>query len=435
MNREAALAKLLAGLFNTGELRLHLAAEPEGEELRGALPERGAPLQELAMEAATALARRGLLDVGFFERLAEARPRRTKEIVDVRTLWLRGADLEKNALWSEGRYRLLEPLGHGGFGFVWKALDTQTQRFVALKILHEQHATSRRIRQRFFRGASVLQQLSHTGVVKVCSAIEQEGLRYFYVMEFLGGVSLENFVKAGGHTRDELLELLFQAGDALAYVNERGLFHRDVKPANILITPQGQAKLLDFDLVTGDDFVTLTTTAQGTPTYMPPEAHTADKETQAYDVFGLARTFEFVLRGRERLVAEAGPDPTQSLEIPRAARTALRAGLHPDPTRRTQTVRGLCDALRGALLAPAKAAPSSPLLVTLAQVDGLSVGSDPPPVDPPGKPWFRSKRWVVVAPTVALMSVLAGLWIWRDEEPAANGDTPGPTREATRAAT
>lgn len=346
MTREAALTQLLGALFGAEELRTHLALEREGAALLAALPGEKASAAEHYATATLALQRHGFLDREFFDNLEHTRPGRVREIREVRGLWLHNSRLDRHESWAEGRYRLEAELGGGGFGLVWKAVDTRTGALVALKILLEHHTNDRRTRQRFFRGAAVLAELSHPAIVRVRSGVEQEGLRFYYVMDFLAGESLDTLVRR--RPRAEVLAYVLQVGDALAHIHERDLLHRDVKPSNILVTTKGQARLIDFDLVTGDTFTPMTTRALGTALYAPPEACASDSRTPAYDVYSLARTVEFVLRGREPTTAELA-DRVATLDASDPVKEVLCAALHPDPERRTRSVERFCEELQAVI--------------------------------------------------------------------------------------
>lgn len=340
----APLADLLRMLFDATELRIHLAREPDGITLVDTLPGNAASYEQLAHEAAVALVRRGLVGPEFFERLAAARPNRRDDIRRVCDAWFAGPQPVPRELWC-GRYRLDARVGDGGFGTVWRAVDEQTGQFVALKILHAFHHGNLRVRTRFFRGAQTLAGLSHPSIVRVLGASEA-GAHCFYAMEYVRGETLEVCVRERRYPTAILLDLVLKIGDALNHVHRHGLLHRDVKPSNILVSAPDLARLIDFDLVTGDDYVALTTEAIGTGLYMPPEAYTSDRKTGAYDVFSLARTVEFVLRGREPTAREL----TDVIELPASAevRAILRAALQPDPQRRIADMATFCAALRAA---------------------------------------------------------------------------------------
>ncbi len=340
------LAALLRALFDAHELRMHLAGEPDGAELLAALPGPMASLELLTHSTAEVLQRRGCAGREFFDRLESIRPQQRDTIRKVRQRWLAGTPLEPGALWAD-RYRLETPIGDGGIGCVWRALDEQTGQVVALKVLHQRHLDNLRIRQRFFRGAQTLAGLSHPAIVRVHGPAVEAGLHSFYVMEYIHGVTLDVCVRERRYPTAALVDMALQVGDALTHVHQRGLLHRDVKPTNILVTERTHVRLIDFDLVTGDDCVAMTTEAVGSGLYMPPEAHTSDPRTGAYDVYSLARTIEFILRGREPAVREL--DDVADINAAADVKAILRAALLADPQRRIAHMSTFCAALRAAL--------------------------------------------------------------------------------------
>lgn len=352
----ALLAELLLKLFDAGELHRHLAGEPDGASLVHALPGPTASPHELAYAASDALRRRGLAGRAFFERLEHVRPGQRDLIRKVRNQSHAGSAPGRGEVWGDGRYQLAEQIGDGFIGCVWRALDVQTGQLVALKILHPHHADNPLLRQRFFRGAHTLATLSHQSIVKVHGDAAAEGLHFYYAMEYVRGDTLDVCVRERRYPTHQLLAMTLQIGDALAHLHQRGLLHRDIKPTNIIITARQLAKLIDFDLVTGDEYIAMTTDALGTALYAPPEAHTADRKTTAYDVYSLARTLEFVLRGREPTVRELAA-AASDLDAPPLVRTVLAAALQPDPHRRTSDMASFCAALRQALAASPTSAP------------------------------------------------------------------------------
>src|SRR5436190_1764624 len=206
-------------------------------------------------------------------------------------------------------YKILEKVGEGGMGLVYKAWDTHLDRHVAIKMLPADRTSDPDRRRRFVQEAKTASALNHGNIVTIHDIFEEDGLEYI-VMEFVEGKTLRAMIPAGGMPVDEVSRLGMQIADALATAHAAGVIHRDLKPANILVTPQRRVMVVDFGLAKlteslpgeGSTTVTVDQTAAGvllgTVGYLSPEQLEGRPLDARSDLFALGIVLFEMLTGK-----------------------------------------------------------------------------------------------------------------------------------------
>jgi tRNA A-37 threonylcarbamoyl transferase component Bud32 len=236
---------------------------------------------------------------------------------------------------------IIELLGQGGMGAVYKARQKQLDRLVALKILPPEVGQTEAFAERFTREARSLARLSHPRIVSVYDfGHTDEGL-YYFIMEFIDGTDLRRVIQSGALSADEALAIVPQICEALQFAHEEGIVHRDVKPENILLDKKGRVKIADFGLAKLLDrpaaVYTLTQAGQrmGTPHYMAPEQieHPGQVDHRA-DIYSLGVVFYEMLTGELPLGRFAPPSQKVQVDV-RLDKVVLHS-LEKEPERRYQ---------------------------------------------------------------------------------------------------
>jgi eukaryotic-like serine/threonine-protein kinase len=263
------------------------------------------------------------------------------------------------------RYEVLELVGTGGMSSVYKAHDQLLERNVALKVLHPHYGDDTEFVERFRREARAVAQLSHPNIVTVIDRGESEG-HQFIVFELIEGENLKELVnRTGALPARRAVELVAAIADGLAFAHEQGLVHRDVKPQNVLLNGDGEAKVTDFGIARSLDVehgVTQTGTVLGTSNYLSPEQASGKQVTPATDVYSLGVVLYELLTAEvpfpgENFVAVAMKhlnDPVPDIlerrpDVPMRLVAAMEHALEKDPARRFSSMREFASELRACL--------------------------------------------------------------------------------------
>ncbi|WP_308258546.1 serine/threonine-protein kinase [Saccharothrix obliqua] len=327
-----------------------------------------------------------------------------------------------------GRYALLGELGRGGMGVVWRAQDNVIGRQVALKELHLPdgiaHEERRVLEERVLREARTAGRLNDPAVVTVFDVVVEQGTTYI-VMELVEAATLSAIITRGGPLPpDRVIAIAVQALSALDTAHQAGIVHRDVKPGNLMVQPNGRVKLTDFGIAQAVDDPRLTTSGSliGSPAYLSPERIHGHEASPASDLWALGATLCYAVEGANPYERTTTASTLHAImtEVPRLTRAtgvlaAVITGLlMPDPNAR------LTGPQARAMLESAAAQPTPP----------QGFAGPPPtaryPAPPVRKRWLRNL--VAVGAAVAAAGLFAAgiavdRWLFTDRPPAAMAET------------
>ncbi|BDI33296.1 hypothetical protein CCAX7_53470 [Capsulimonas corticalis] len=269
-----------------------------------------------------------------------------------------------------GPYELTREAGRGGAATVYEALDTKIGRRVAVKVVrmpsHLAVEERRDMAERLMREARAAGRLSHPSIVTLHDVGSEDDV-YYLVMEFLDGETLHQRLRRGPLPAADAARIAEQLASALGAVHAAGMLHRDIKPGNVMILPDGRIKLMDFGIARQLDETLLTQAGSfvGTPAYMSPEQCRGEDATAASDTWALGVLIYQMLAGHRPFEGATIPsvmyqvtheDPPPISGVPNEARRIVAQALDKDPARRFATPAALADALSQAVNAAPEAA-------------------------------------------------------------------------------
>ena len=334
-------------------------------------------------------------------------------------------------------YHIVEKLGAGGMGVVYKAEDSRLHRFVALKFLPEELASDPQALSRFRREAQAASALNHPNICTIHD-VSDEGGRAFIAMEFLNGQTLRRMMSGRPFEVEQLLKIGSEVADALDAAHQTGIIHRDIKPENIFINSRGDAKVLDFGLakvqrhngsssdaptITGGDKVTEQGVAIGTVAYMSPEQAKGEILDTRTDLFSLGLVLYEMATGKRAFAGATSaivfasllkerPQPASELNpaIPTQLELVIGKALAKERALRYSSAA----IMRSDLLRVRKDQKGGPAVPVVSPLRGVADTESLPAIAGMGV-----RRWLTLSAIILFVCLLATVFFWRRESSSA----------------
>jgi serine/threonine-protein kinase len=345
------------------------------------------------------------------------------------------------------QYQILEKLGAGGMGEIYKAQDTRLNRLVAIKVLPTDRSADPERRKRFLLEAQAASALNHPSIITIHDVISETDAE-FMVMELVAGKTLTDLIPKGGLRVPQALNYALQMADALTAAHNAGIVHRDLKPANVMISDTGFVKILDFGLaklmdpgsssgtkeLADSDATSMALTVEGTilgtVNYMSPEQAQGKKVDARSDIFSFAAVFYEMLTGRHAFEGESSVSTLSAIlrdeakpmvevapDVPPQVEVVIQRCMRKNPDERFQTMREVRDALAALKRESDSRALYSTIIAPPAQ-PGTTVGSS-----------AKQSRTLLIGIAAVLLILIVGGGVWlrtarKHVEPAPAAPSP-----------
>lgn len=357
------------------------------------------------------------------------------------------------------RYALVSRIATGGMGEVWRGRDTVLGREVAVKVLKAEYADDATFRARFETEARHAASLHHPGIASVfdfgeaAPAAGSSSPRPYLVMELVEGQPLSNLLRPGAPLDPDVTrDLVAQTAAALGVAHAAGIVHRDVKPGNLIVTPDRRVKVTDFGIARAAEGMSLTETGQvmGTPAYLSPEQAEGGTASAASDVYSLAVVAFECLAGRKPFLADTPvatalahlrePVPELPGDVPTGLAAVVRRALAKDPAQRYPDGQAFAAALRDpaapAAVAPTAPEPTTQVLPAVAPTPPAAPRSHlavpPADADEPRRGAPRWLPWLILLAVLAVGALVGGVALWQG---LGDDDTGTPDRTPSQSPT
>ncbi len=353
-----------------------------------------------------------------------------------------------------GDYQILDELGSGGMGRVWRVRNVITDRIEAIKVLLPDLAGRQELAARFQREIKLMASLNHPNIAALRTAFTADNQLYM-VMEYVEGTTVAEKLEHGAIPVPDALNYIGQVLSAVSYAHSQGVIHRDIKPANMMLTPQGVIKLMDFGIArAGEDrSLTMTGTTMGSLSYMSPEQVKGEPTDVRSDLYSVGVSLYEMVTGQRPFVATSdysimaahvkeAPKPPAELHpgLPSELNEIILMAIAKDPTQRFQTAEAFRNALSSVpvtpspvipknvldartvtsmaqpLTSPTGPAPSAPISAPVAAFRDTNTPAPmatPVPMPPPSSSGHRGLYMTLGALIVLAVLVLAGIYVPR----------------------